>query len=116
MTLFLVFILKSFLSLPEGYFLSNDSIHFFYPSTEKDLEVVVAGNFNGWSKAKEWRMDYNEGRGYELSKPILAIKKPGQSFYEFTFRINGQLIDANDNAINVIHCAGYGSRYTISFK
>ncbi len=103
-------------STPGGYILQEDKIQFVYISDEINLEVFVSGNFNGWSKENEWNMTYEAGKGYVLSKPIGAIQKPGKTFYEFTFRVNGKLIDANKNASNVIHCAGYGSRSLIYFE
>lgn len=111
----LLFAITLTFSKPEGYYLAGSNIHFVYPSQKSDLEVHVSANFNGWSKTDDWKMTYREGVGYELIKPITAIQKPGKSFYEFTFRVNGKLIDANAKAPNVIHCAGYGSRYLIHF-
>jgi len=98
-----------------GYFIKEDKVTFSYANDEPGLEVFVSANFNGWSKEASWRMQYKEGAGYELSVPINQIRKPNQSFYEFTFRVNGKLLDAPSNAPNVIHCVGYGSRYVIHF-
>ncbi len=115
-SIIILFLLQSGLFAgPEGYRLTDSHIFFTYPSAEKNLEVFVSGNFNGWSKESEWKMTFEVGKGYVLSKPIDAVRKPGSSFYEFTFRVNGKLIDANKDASNVIHCAGYGSRYLIHF-
>jgi len=100
---------------PEGYQIANNQIYFRYVITEKNLEVFVSGNFNGWSKDDLWKMRFEDGKGYVLAKPIDAVRQDGKTFYEFTFRVNGKLIDANKDASNVIHCAGYGSRYLIHF-
>lgn len=110
-----VFILISGLLMgdPEGYQITNNQIYFIYPSTENNLEVFVSGNFNAWSNDKEWKMSFEDGKGYVLAMPINTVRQEGKSFYEFTFRVNGKLINAN--ATNVIHCAGYGSRYNDSF-
>ena len=102
-------------STPSGYILKNDSIMFIYPSQEQEMQVIVSGNFNNWSKDDTWKMYYEEGTGYILEKDLQEVKKPGRSFYEFTFRVDGVLVDADDSASNVIHCAGFGSRYLIHF-
>ncbi len=111
----LLAILALTISNPEGYYLTGSNIHFIYPFQTSGLEVHVSANFNERSKAANWKMTYRKGVGYELTKPITAIRKPGKSFYEFTFRVNGKLIDANPKAPNVIHCVGYGSQYLIHF-
>lgn len=103
------------IQIDQGYTINGDKVTFSYLSNEPELEVFVSANFNGWSKDASWRMKYKEGKGYELSVPVNMIRKPNQSFYEFTFRVNGKLLDAPSNAPNVIHCVGYGSRYVIHF-
>ncbi len=101
---------------PGGYELKGSQIKFIFPSTETGLTVHVSGNFNQWSTEGVWKMSYDASeKQYTLSKPIGSIKTAGRSFYEFTFRVNGKLTDANHEASNVIHCAGYGSRYVIHF-
>lgn len=113
---FLLFALSIILTpSPQGYVLSGNNIQFSYASDIPNLEVIVSGNFNSWSKEKEWKMKFEATKGYVLAKPISSIYRPGKSFYEFTFRVNGKLIDANKNAPNVVHCVGYGSRYLIHF-
>ena len=42
------------------------------------------------------------------------IKNISGSFYEFTFRVDGVLVDADKNDKSVIHCQGYGYRYVIN--
>ncbi|MEQ8304831.1 MAG: hypothetical protein RIB47_15655 [Cyclobacteriaceae bacterium] len=101
---------------PGGYELKGSQIKFNFLSADAGLIVHVSGNFNQWSSEDEWKMSYNNSEKlYTLSKPIGSIKSAERSFYEFTFRVNGKLIDANHEASNVIHCAGHGSRYVIHF-
>lgn len=102
-------------STPSGYILQKEQIKFIYPIQERGLKVIVSGNFNNWTKDDTWKMYCSEGMGYILKKNIKDVKSPGQSFYEFTFRVDGELMDANSQASNVIHCPGYGSRYLIHF-
>ncbi|MGE0588192.1 MAG: hypothetical protein AB7O48_06430 [Cyclobacteriaceae bacterium] len=104
-----------FFANDQGYSIKGDTITFRYAKGGTGMEVIVSGNFNGWSKDANWLMKYKEGEGYELSVPISMVREPNQTFYEFTFRVNGKLLDAPSNAPNVIHCAGYGSRYVIRF-
>ena len=113
--LLLLLIVSYSFSTPSGYILQDGRIQFIYPNMEGDLEVIVSGNFNNWTKDTTWKMTYKEGIGYLLEKDIQDVKSPGQSFYEFTFRVDGELTDADSQASNVIHCAGYGSRYLIRF-
>jgi hypothetical protein len=35
-------------------------------------------------------------------------------FYEFTFSVDGELIDANKEAPNLNYCPGYGYRYLLN--
>ncbi|MEZ4973911.1 MAG: hypothetical protein R2820_11420 [Cyclobacteriaceae bacterium] len=115
MKAFILICITLFFSNDQGYSIKGDTITFRYANDGTGMEVFVSGNFNGWSKDASWQMKYKEGEGYELSVPISMVRKPNQSFYEFTFRVNDKLLDAPSNAPNVIHCAGYGSRYVIRF-
>ena len=112
----LVFLLWSLL-LPEssGYSIEGDNVVFFYNG--KGQTVLVSGNFNQWSKNDaKWTMKFDENsKGWKLTIPKSEIRKTGSgSFYEFTFRVDGVLIDADKDNSSVIHCRGYGYRYVIS--
>ena len=101
----------------DGYMIENGKVHFIYPSLKSTSAVYLSGNFNGWAKNdSNWKMDFNKStNSYILVKDISEIKKPDQSFYEFTFSVDDKLIDANPEGTNVINCAGYGFRYIIDF-
>lgn len=100
-----------------GYQLEGDSILFKYKPANSNDKVYVCGNFMDWEKNDpDWKMTYQPDGYFSLRKPIDKIKTPDRSFYEFTFLVNGKLIDANKNDENVIHCAGYGYRYVINWS
>ncbi|MEO1051950.1 MAG: hypothetical protein AAFX87_15065 [Bacteroidota bacterium] len=103
---------------PEGYVLDKGSIQFVYASEQAGLEVYVCGNFMGWKKADpNWRTRYDEKAGkYTLWKSVSDVKEQGRSFYEFTFVVNGEMIDANKKASNALHCVGHGYRYVIQWE
>ena len=111
----LVFFIWSLL-LPEssGYSIEGDNVVFFYKG--KGQIVLVSGNFNQWSKDDaKWTMKFDSGsQAWKLTIPKSEIKNGSGSFYEFTFRVDGVLIDADKNDKSVIHCRGYGYRYVIS--
>lgn len=104
-----------FVNSDQGYTIVGDHIVFSYASDNPNLDIHVSGNFNNWSKDSAWKMKFAPGSGYVLSVPVSEVQTTGRSFYEFTFRINGTLTDANAKASNVVHCAGYGTRYVIHF-
>lgn len=111
----LLFLLWSFI-IPEssGYSIEGDNVVFFYKGNGQT--VVVSGNFNQWSKNDTmWTMKFDQAsKAWRLTVPKSEIKRGSQSFYEFTFRVDGVLIDADKNHENVIHCRGYGYRYVIN--
>lgn len=111
----LVLILWSFL-LPEspGYRIEGDNLVFIYKGEAQS--VLVSGNFNKWSKNDtKWTMKFDDSsKTWRLTIPKREIKNISGSFYEFTFRVDGELIDADKNDKSVIHCRGYGYRYVIS--
>lgn len=96
-----------------GYLVEGDNVVFLYKGGGQT--VVVSGNFNQWAKEdKKWTMKFEEAsKSWKLVVPKTEIRKSSGSFYEFTFRVNGVLIDADKNDGNVIHCQGYGYRYVI---
>lgn len=97
-----------------GYTVSGDNLVFAFTGDVKEA-VYVSGNFNQWAKTEEaWKMKFDAASGaWRLEVPRSKIKKTGQGFYEFTFRVDGKLIDADRGYHNTIHCAGYGYRYVI---
>ncbi len=99
----------------QSYFLEKEYIKFIYPSRNSNLEIYVSGNFNGWTKSDDnWRMIYNPiEQNYQLRRLISEVRTANRSFYEFTYRIDKTLVDADPRAKDVIHCAGYGYRYVI---
>ncbi|MEQ9423909.1 MAG: hypothetical protein RJQ09_05795 [Cyclobacteriaceae bacterium] len=103
------------LQLQVGYQITDHEIQFEFPSMNPNLTVFVSGNFNGWVKDEDsWKMTYNDKfKAYQLTKSLGDIKKKNQSFYEFTFRVDGELIDADPTSPNVINCPGYGHRYIV---
>ena len=111
----LVFLFWSFL-LPgsSGYSIEGDNVVFFYKGDAQS--VLVSGNFNQWSKNDaKWTMKFDEtSKTWKLTIPKKEIKTGSGSFYEFTFRVDGVLIDADKNDKSVIHCSGYGYRYVIN--
>lgn len=100
-----------------GYVLQDDQIIFRYYSSEANTDVYVCGNFMGWKKDHpDWKMTKQSNGVYVLKKPVATIKTQDRTFYEFTFSVAGQLVDADRRADHVIHCAGYGYRYVIHWK
>lgn len=99
----------------KGYHIVGQNIQFTYPVTKPMGKVYVVGNFMGWKRQHpDWQMTYVSARkAYILALPLSKVKQKGRSFYEFTFLVNNQYIDAPVNAPNVIHCQGYGYRYVI---
>ncbi len=98
-----------------GYTIEGDRIEFVYVSEEPAQEVFVVGNFIDWERSRpEWQLTAEEETGrWQLELPLEQVKIEGRSFYEFTFEVDGELVDADTAAPHTIHCAGYGHRYTI---
>ncbi len=99
-----------------GYTIKQNKVKFVYSGpAEKDVRVF--GNFMGWSENdSEWKMHYNpESENWELEVLISKIKSEDTgNFYEFTFIVDGNWIDANKNAPNINFCPGYGYRYLLN--
>ncbi len=97
----------------KGYEEKEDKIVFILEDNSKAEEVYVVGNFMGWEAEKEgWKMSYDEKEEeWRLEK---GKKNLNERFNEFTFIVDGEWLDADEDAENVIHCAGYGYRYTIA--
>lgn len=114
MTLFLL--LLAFFQNQEasGYRLEDDKILFYY-SGIAGRDVYVSGNFNTWSKSdQQWKMQYDDSlKQWRLLVARSKVKILNGNFYEFTFRVDGELTDADKNHKEVIHCAGFGYRYII---
>lgn len=117
MTLFLI---VAYVYLPfqipdrSGYYIESENVVFIYHGNASH-SVFVSGNFNDWcSGCKKWKMtiDTNSGK-WILSIAKKELKDMGRKFYEFTFRVDGQLIDADKDHRDTIHCTGYGYRYVI---
>ena len=89
---------------------------FYLENNEDADEVYVVGNFMGWKGNDDnWRMEFDEeSRGWFLKKKKEEIIEETHDLYEFTFIVDGEWIDADKDLENVIHCPGYGYRYTIS--
>ena len=102
-----------FLPATPGYLLEGDNVIFFYKGEARS--VVVSGNFNKWSKDDpKWSMKFDDASDtWKLTIPKSEITSGSGSFYEFTYRVDGVLIDADRNDKSVIHCQGYGYRYVI---
>jgi hypothetical protein len=99
-----------------GYLVKQNRIKFIYSGRAKK-EVHVFGNFMGWSENDpEWKMHYNpESDNWELEVLISQIKRGNNSdFYEFTFIVDGDWMDADKNAPNLNFCPGYGYRYLLN--
>jgi hypothetical protein len=99
-----------------GYSIKHNKIKFIYSGREKK-EVYVFGNFMGWSENDpKWKMHYNpESENWELEVLVSQIKHGNNSnFYEFTFIVDGDWIDADKNAPNLNFCHGYGYRYLLN--
>ena len=110
----LILLLWSFMPPESGYTIDGDKIVFIYSG--EGHQVLVSGNFNSWSKDdKKWTMKFDEAtKTWRLTTSTKEIvQNISGSFYEFTFRVDGVLIDANKNDDRVIHCQGYGYRYVI---
>lgn len=113
-TLFLMFLLFSYTHPQGGYTITKDTITFSYAAPGSLKKVYVSGNFNEWTKDNEgWKMKFDANtQRWVLKKSISVIRSYG-SFLEFTFRVDGKLIDADRSAPNLNYCAGYGYRYVI---
>lgn len=99
-----------------GYYIVQNMVKFVYMGPAKK-EVRVFGNFMGWSENDpEWKMHYNpENARWELEVSISKIKGGNtDDFYEFTFIVDGDWIDADKNAPNLNFCPGYGYRYLLN--
>lgn len=103
------------LQVQQGYVLNQKDITFIYPSNDPNLTVFVSGNFTGWSKTDpRWQARYDaNSRTYRLTKRIDSVKNDRMSFYEFSYVVDGDRLDADPKAPNSIHCAGHGYRYVI---
>ncbi|HEX6893529.1 MAG TPA: hypothetical protein VF141_22615 [Chryseolinea sp.] len=111
----LMLLLWFFIPPESGYVIDGDNVVFYYSGEGRN--IVVSGNFNRWSKEDaQWTMKFDEtSNKWKLTKPKNEIvKNTSGSFYEFTFRVDGVLIDADKNNKSVIHCQGYGYRYVIN--
>ena len=117
MVTFLLIVSLSFHLHADGYYFEGEHVVFIYPSNNADSEIFVSGNFNDWTKTDvNWKMKFNANASvFELKVPKERIQKKGQSFYEFSFVLDGHRLDADKTSENVIHCLGYGYRYTITF-
>lgn len=110
----LMLLLWSFIPPGSGYVVDKDQVVFFYAGDART--VFVSGNFNQWSKDdNKWAMKYDdEAKTWKLTVPKKEItQNVSGTFYEFTFRVDGSLVDADKNDNNVIHCQGYGYRYVL---
>ena len=110
----LVLLFWIFIPPGSGYVIEGDNIVFYYSG--KAEKVFVSGNFNKWSKADaKWAMTFDEAtQTWKLTIPKKEIiKNVSGTFYEFTFRVDNVLVDADKDYKNVIHCQGYGYRYVI---
>jgi hypothetical protein len=110
----LMLMLWSFIPPGSGYFVDQDQVVFYYAGEASS--VLVSGNFNKWSRDdNRWAMEYDaESKTWKLTIPKKEIiRSISGNFYEFTFRVDGVLVDADKNNKNVIHCQGYGYRYVI---
>ena len=110
----LVLLLWFFIPPESGYLIDGDNVVFYYSG--KAEKVFVSGNFNKWSKADDkWAMKFDEAtQTWKLATTKTEIiKNISGTFYEFTFRVDDVLIDADKNHKSVIHCQGYGYRYVI---
>ncbi|HMG89723.1 MAG TPA: hypothetical protein VK589_06680 [Chryseolinea sp.] len=110
----LMLLLWSFIPPESGYVIDGDNVVFYYSGEGRN--VLVSGNFNKWSKDDDkWTMKFDpDSKTWKLTAPKKEIvKNISGSFYEFTFRVDGVLIDADKNNKSVIHCQGYGYRYVI---
>ena len=63
----------------------------------------------------DWKMQYNpQNYNWELEVSINQIKSGIiGNFYEFTFLVDGEWIDAVKTAPNLNFCPGYGYRYLV---
>jgi hypothetical protein len=111
-----LFILLCSLSLPDssGYFLEGENVVFLYFGNVRE-DAYVSGNFNMWCKKDDaWKLQFDEKmKAWKLTVPKKEIKALSGNFYEFTFRVDGILVDADKNNEHVIHCVGYGYRYIL---
>ena len=110
----LMLLVWSLIPPESGYLIEGDNVVFYYSG--EGQHILVSGNFNGWSKNDEkWTMKFDEAlRAWKLTTSKKEIvKNISGGFYEFTFRVDDVLIDADKNNKSVIHCQGYGYRYVI---
>ncbi len=99
-----------------GYSIYNKKVKFVYSGSARS-DVQVFGNFMGWAEDDpEWKMHYNsKSNNWELEVLISKIKSgSADDFYEFTFIVDGDWIDADKNAPNLNFCPGYGYRYLLN--
>ncbi len=98
----------------DGYYLENGNLVFIYTGQVNE-SIYVSGNFNNWTKKDEqWKMKFDKESGaWKLQVPGSKVKDMGKGFYEFTFRVDGKLMDADKKHESTIHCAGHGYRYVI---
>lgn len=112
----LLLILFYSIMLPDssGYFLDGDNVVFLYIGKIKD-SAYVSGNFNAWCKEdSKWKLKFDEkAQAWKLTVPVSEIKTLSGGFYEFTFRVDGILQNADKNHDHVVHCPGYGYRYIL---
>lgn len=114
-TLLLMFLLNLG-TVENGYQISGETIRFVRTAAHKAQEVYVCANFMGWKREHpDWKMTYHPDGYFYLEKGLSEVKTAERSFYEFTFLVDGKLVDADKEAENVIHCAGHGYRYVISW-
>jgi len=100
---------------PKGYEESEDKIIFVHDDDNDADKVYVVGNFMDWtSEDEEWEMEFNKDKNrWELFIDKKIISGLEVVFYEFTFIVDGEWLDADRESDNVIHCPGYGYRYVI---
>jgi len=99
-----------------GYIIKPDKVKFVYSGSAQE-EVRIFGNFMGWSEDDlEWKMHYNSESGKWEFEVLISKIKGGitSDFYEFTFIVDGNWIDADKNAPNLNFCPGYGYRYLLN--
>ena len=97
-----------------GYHVEDQHITFTYYTSSSGHNVYVCGNFMNWVRnAPDWKMTWHEDGFFHLKKPVTELRASGRSFYEFTFLVDGELVDADRGAEHIIHCPGHGYRYVI---
>ena len=103
------------LDYENGYVIEGEKVIFNYLSDDPNLDVYVSGNFNQWTKNDpQWQLKFNPvSQTYQLIMSINDFRTSSRSFYEFTFRVDDRLVDADPDVSGVIFCAGYGHRYVV---